>query len=212
MWRLHRWLYCRLNEMVDRKIGIVLDALREAGLENNTLVVFTSDHGDLDGAHRLEHKTLLYEESVRVPFILSFEGRIPAGQVDNIHLVSNGLDLLPTLCDYAGIPVPEGLDGRSVRAVAEGREADPAWRDHVVAESRNSRMVRTARYKYTVYDCGEHRETLVDMQTDPGEMKNLVSNAKLASTLDSHRRLLADWIDRTGDRIAAEYVVRPDTA
>jgi len=210
MWRLHRWLYCRLTEEVDRKIGIVLDALREAGLEENTLIVFTSDHGDLDGAHRLEHETLLYEESVRVPFIMSLKNRIPAGRVDATHLVSNGLDLLPTLCDYAGIPVPEGLHGCSVRAVAEGNMAGPAWRDHVVAESRNSRMVRTSRYKYVVYDCGERRETLVDMEEDPGEMKNLASEPKLAGVLNHHRRLLADWIDRTGDKIGAEYLIRPD--
>ena len=108
-WRLHRWAYCRLTEMVDREIGTVLDALKEAGLQENTLIVFTSDHGDMDSAHKLEHKQVLYEESVRVPFIMSYAGRIPAGVIDDTHLVSNGLDLLPTLCDYAGIKTPEEL-------------------------------------------------------------------------------------------------------
>ncbi len=110
---------------------------------------------------------------------------------------------------HAGIPVPEGLHGRSVRAVAEGRR-EVAWRDHVVAESRNSRMVRTARYKYVVYDCGERRETLVDMHADPGEMKNLALEPKLAGVLNHHRRLLANWTDRTGDRIGTRYLIRPD--
>ncbi len=117
-WRLHRWAYCRLTEMVDKKIRTLLDALREAGLEDNTLIVFTSDHGDMDSAHKMEHKSVLYEESVRVPFIMSYKGVIPQGMVDDTHLVSNGLDLLPTLCDYAGIETPEGPRGRSLRSLA----------------------------------------------------------------------------------------------
>ena len=114
-WRLHRWAYCRLTEMVDTKIGILLKALHEAGLERNTLVVFTSDHGDMDSAHKLEHKSVLYEEAVRIPFIMSYRGVIPEGVLDNTHLISNGLDLLPTLCDYAGIRIPDRLPGLSVR-------------------------------------------------------------------------------------------------
>jgi choline-sulfatase len=204
-WRLHRWAYCRLTEMVDREIGTVLDALREAGLEDNTLVVFTSDHGDMDSAHKLEHKQVLYEESVRVPFIMSYAGRIPAGVIDDTHLLSNGLDLLPTLCDYAGIKTPEGLPGRSLRPLAEGKEAEE-WRDFVVAESQNGRMLRTARYKYCIYDSGSRRELLIDLENDPGEMKNLAEVEDYKDVLDKHRRLLRGWVERTGDKIAAQYV------
>ena len=143
-WRLHRWAYCRLTEMVDGKIGMLLDALREAKIENNTLVVFTSDHGDMDSAHKLEHKQVLYEESVRVPFIMSYKGVIPKGMVNDNHLISNGLDLLPTLCDYAGIEIPKDLPGMSLRSLAEGRNPDK-WRDFVVSESQNGRMLRTER-------------------------------------------------------------------
>lgn len=63
----------------------MLSALREAGLEDSTLIVFTSDHGDMDSAHKLEHKQVLYEESVRVPFIMSYRGVIPQGIVDDKH-------------------------------------------------------------------------------------------------------------------------------
>ncbi|HUT45835.1 MAG TPA: sulfatase-like hydrolase/transferase [Sedimentisphaerales bacterium] len=205
-WRLHRWAYCRLTEMVDREIGTVLDALREAKLEDNTLVVFTSDHGDMDSAHKMEHKSVLYEESVRVPFIMSCTGRIPAGVIDDIHLVSNGLDLLPTLCDYAGIKTPEGLSGRSLRPLAEGKEAEE-WRDFVVAESQNGRMLRTKRYKYCIYDSGSRREQLIDMENDPGEMKNLAEVEGFKDVLEKHRRLLRGWVEKTGDKIAAEYVI-----
>jgi len=203
-WRLHRWAYCRLTEMVDREIGTVLDALREAGLENNTMIVFTSDHGDMDSAHRMEHKSVLYEESVRVPFIMSYKGKISEGIVDDTHLVSNGLDLLVTLCDYAGIETPERLHGRSLRLLATGKEIEE-WRDFVVCESQNGRMLRTGRFKYCIYDSGSHREQLIDLKLDPGEMNNLAELEHYKDVLDTHRQLLQRWVEKTGDRIAADY-------
>ena len=204
-WRLHRWAYCRLTEMVDREIATVLDALREAGIQDNTLVVFTSDHGDMDSAHKMEHKSVLYEESVRVPFIMSYRGKIPAGTVDDMHLVSNGLDLLPTLCDFAGIKAPEGLPGRSLRALAQGKDVRQ-WREYVISESQNGRMLRTGRFKYCIYDSGENREQLIDLESDPGEMENLAEIPKYADVLETHRRLLQRWVEKTGDKIAAEYI------
>jgi arylsulfatase A-like enzyme len=204
-WRLHRWAYCRLTEMVDKEIGTLLDALREAGLEDNTLIVFTSDHGDMDSAHKMEHKSVLYEESVRVPFIMSYKGRIHAGLVDDTHLVSNGLDLLPTLCDYAGIERPQGLHGMSLRPLAEGKNTKQ-WRDFVVSESQNGRMLQTHRFKYCVYDSGRHQEQLIDLKRDPGEMKNFAKAGDYKDVLHEHRQFLRGWVERTGDRIAAEYV------
>ncbi|MDT8303999.1 MAG: sulfatase-like hydrolase/transferase [Sedimentisphaerales bacterium] len=204
-WRLHRWAYCRLTEMVDREIGILLDALREAKIEDNTLIVFTSDHGDMDSAHKLEHKQVLYEESVRVPFIMSFKGVIPEGVVDDTHLVSNGLDLLPTLCDYAGIETPEKLKGVSMRPLAEGGNIR-RWRDFVVSESQLGRMLRTDRFKYCIFASGENREQLTDLKNDPGEMRNLAGIEQYNGVLDTHRWLLRRWIESTDDKIAAEYI------
>jgi arylsulfatase A-like enzyme len=192
-WRLHRWAYCRLTEMVDKEIGTLLDAVREAGLEDNTLIVFTSDHGDMDAAHKMEHKSVLYEESVRVPFIMSYKGVIPRGVVDDTHLVSNGLDLLPTLCDYAGIKIPAGRHGLSLRPLAQGEKTVP-WRDYVVSESQNGRMLQTARFKYCIYDSARHHEQLIDLKNDPGEMENLADNPDFKEVLGKHRRLLQKWI------------------
>lgn len=208
MWRLHRWLYCRLTERVDAEIAAVLAAFREAGLEENTLVIFTSDHGDMDGAHRLEHKSVLYEESARIPFVVSWKGKLPAGAVDRQHLISNGLDLLPTLCDFAGATPPRGLAGRSVRPLLEGRPT--TWRDHVVTESQNGRMVRTGRFKYCVYDRGANREMLIDLESDPGEMTNLAPLPEHARELNRHRRLLQDWVRQIDDQVAKPYIVQPE--
>jgi arylsulfatase A-like enzyme len=205
-WRLHRWTYCRLTEKVDGEIAVVLGALREAGLEEKTVVVLSSDHGDMDGSHRLEHKSVLYEESERVPFIVSFKGVTRPGLVDREHLVSTGLDLIPTLCDFAGIAPPKELAGRSVRPLAEGGTA-ASWRDSLVVEGHHCRALHTARFKYTVFDTGEHREMLVDLEKDPGEMKNLASDPAYRDTLlDCHKRL-QQWYRASGEALAPGYVI-----
>ncbi|MBN1674786.1 MAG: sulfatase-like hydrolase/transferase [Kiritimatiellae bacterium] len=192
-WRLHRWLYCRLTERVDAKIGRVLAQLRESGLEESTLVVFTSDHGDHDAAHRLEHKSIPYEEAARVPFIMRLPGAIPAGEVEAEHLVSNGLDLLPTLCDYAGTAVPDGLPGASLRPLAERRPVWE-WRERLAVESQFGQMLRSRHHKYFVYDSGENREMLVDLRSDPGETANLAARPEYSAELDRHRELLNAWV------------------
>lgn len=205
-WRLHRWAYCRLTEQVDREIGQVLQALREAGLEEKTLVVFSSDHGDMDGSHRLEHKSMFFEEAARVPFVVSLKGVTKPGLVNRQHLVSTGLDLIPTLCDFAGINPPAGLLGRSVRALAEGREPD-SWRPYVAAETHYGRMVCSGRFKYCVYQSGQRREQLVDLECDPGEMSNRAGDAALSEELTRHRQFMREWVATNQDRFASGYVI-----
>ena len=206
-WRLHRWAYCRLTERVDREIGRVLQALRETGLEEKTLVVLTADHGDMDGSHRLEHKSMFFEESAGVPFIVSFKGVTKPGLVNNQHLVSSGMDLIPTLCDFAGIKPPAALMGRSVRALAEGRTA-PKWREYVASETHYGRMVRSARYKYCIYESGERREQLVDLEKDPGEMRNVAADPSYAKVLEQHRQFMREWVEANRDKIAAAYLIK----
>lgn len=203
-WRMHRWAYAKLTEVVDSEIGMVLAALRETGLDKNTLVVFVSDHGDMDASHRLEHKSVFYEESSRVPLIVSWKGVTMPGLVDKKHLVSTGLDLIPTLCDFAGIPVPPELKGRSVRPLAEGRTS-PTWPKTLVAENGDSRMLRSARYKYIVYASGANREMLTDMVKDPGEMKNLALQPEFAPVLKEHRQLLKEWYRQNGETLDPKY-------
>ncbi len=196
-WRMYRWIYCRLAEQVDAHIGQILDAVKQNGLEKDTLIVFTSDHGDMDASHRLASKGLFYEHSVGVPFLMKYSGVIPPGKVDRDHLVSSGLDILPTLCDYAGATVPEALLGRSLRKIAEGRLVKN-WRSFVVSENQTGRMVRSHRFKYCVYTEGEVRESLVDLRNDPGELTNLALLPEYDKVLIEHRAFLARWITESG--------------
>ncbi len=203
-WQIYRWIYCRLTEQVDRHIGRILDALRRNGLDQQTLVIFTSDHGDMDACHRLASKGRFYEQSVRVPLLMRYKGKI-AGQVDT-HLISSGLDLLPTVCDYAGLEVPKGVMGKSLRPLAESKNVDH-WRDYLVTENHTGRMLRSVNFKYCVYREGELRESLVDMRDDPGEMNNLATAPEHADTLDEHRRYLEQWIKMSGDKDAESFAI-----
>jgi arylsulfatase A-like enzyme len=223
-WRLHRWAYARLTEQVDREIGVVLEALRESGRDKDTLVVLTSDHGDQDASHRLEHKEVLYEEAIRVPFVVSGKGVAKPGAVDRQHLVSNGLDLIPTLCDFAGIPKPASLGGYSVRPLAEGKSV-PQWRDCLVVENHLGRLVHGGQWKYLAGRDAKHgdacgicpgriknwdgkvREMLIDLETDPGEMVNLAKERRHEPRLRDGRRLLRAWHERNGVALDPGYLV-----
>ncbi len=202
-WRAYREAYYHMAEQVDRAIGLILVALEQGGWADNTLIVFTSDHGDGSGAHHWVAKNSLYDEPTSVPLIVSFPGRVPEGVVDEQHLVS-GLDVLPTICDYAGIAAPP-TSGRSLRPGIQDPSAE--WRDYVVSElsvgkpeePMLGRMVRSGRYKYCIYSVGEKLEQLFDMAEDPGEMHDLSAQPAMQGTLTEHRAMLREWAERTAD-------------
>lgn len=204
MWRYYRAYYRHCLETIDAQIGSVLAALRRSSHAANTLVCLTSDHGDHDGAHRLAMKRSFYEESARVPFILSGPG-IRAGEVDRRHPVNTGLDLIPTLCDYAGLAVPAGLKGKSLRRLAEGDEVAD-WPVFTISQTLGGRMVRTLNFKYNLYNTAE--EELFDMLADPGEMINLANDPRFVETIREHRKILAQWAKAHDDDKAKGYLER----
>lgn len=216
-WRRQIWGYYRLIERVDGYVGAVMKALRESGQEENTVVVFLSDHGDCHSAHHWNQKTVFYDESARVPFIVSWKGSTPKGTSD--VLLNTGTDLMPTLCDFAGISPPANLPGKSLKAPAMGSK--PGWtRDYVVSQNHmvqckpvdgldikpHGRMVRSDRFKYCVYSEGKRPESLVDMKADPGEMVNLVGDVKYKGILQQHRAFLKQHAERHGDKLAVEIL------
>jgi arylsulfatase A-like enzyme len=170
-WRLHRWAYARLTEEVDRQIGKVLQTLKEEGLEEETLIIFTSDHGDNDSSHMLEHKTVFYEESIHIPLIISQKGKTRSRISEEI--VCNGLDLIPTILETAGVSVPENLPGKSLLPVINEENNAPI-RDHLIVESQLGKAVVTDKYKYISYDWCCHEESFFDLSLDPGEKEERI--------------------------------------
>jgi arylsulfatase A-like enzyme len=197
-WQRYRYAYYRMVEDVDQQVGRVLETLRQIGQEDQTLIVFTSDHGEGLGAHHWTGKMMFYEEEAAVPLIVSWKGVMPAKRLDQNHLVST-LDLLPTLCDYAGIHPPPSVRGESLRAVIE--KPEQPGHEFVVSEmagagagraGRNF-MVLTKQYKYVLLPGADRTELFFNLQADPGEMKNLVADQAVTGELERHRHLLAQW-------------------
>lgn len=184
-WRMHRWAYARLTERVDSQIGRLLAALRGHSLADDTAVVFTSDHGDMDASHRMEHKTAFYEEAARVPLLIAAPG-MARGKVDSEHVVSNGLDLLPTLCDLAGAAPSGDLEGRSLLPHLAG-ESPSAWRDVIPVESEIGQMVVRGQHKYMRFYQGDNCEQFIDLHEDPGEMRNAIDDARYSSCVSRLR-------------------------
>ena len=194
-WRFYRNAYCRLVEAVDSEIGKIVAEIDRQNLWDDTVVIFTSDHGDGCGAHHWNQKTALYEEVANVPLIVCLPGKKDDGKVSEI-LVNEGIDLMPSVCDWAGASVPEGRSGVSIRQLLE----EEATRESIVTETNFLQtsgtlgwMVRTPRYKYVLYDKGQYREQLFDMQTDRGETRNLAVEARYSEILREHREILRQW-------------------
>ena len=141
-------------------------------------------------SHRMEHKSAFYEEASRVPLLVRPPKDAPRGTVDRTHVVSNGLDTLPTLYDYAGVTQPDGLIGKSLRPLIEGQTPE-SWRTHIPVENEFGRMIVTNNYKYMLHDEGENREQFIDLLKDPGETRNALSDPDLAELVQHHRVLFA---------------------
>lgn len=205
IWRQYLWGYYRLVEKVDAEIGKVMNALKEGGYDDNTIIIFTSDHGEGVAMHHWNQKQILYEEAVRTPLIINFKGKTK--QEVYPELVSNALDIPATILDIVGVEKPSTMRGVTLVPVLEGKS--PKVRDFVASETmfasgdRNlgatGRMIRTKDFKYIIYDNGEKREQLFDMKKDPGEMNNLVYNKKYKAQLEMHRELIAQWAKETND-------------
>jgi arylsulfatase A-like enzyme len=223
---------------LDQQVGLLLDTLRETGLEEDTLVALTTDHGIAFP----RAKGTLYEPGVQTAGILRWPGRIPAGRTCTQRIPN--IDLLPTLLEAAGREPPPGLDGRSFWRLASGEDGYVARR--AVFAERNfhddfdpQRSVVQGRWKY-IRNFAERRvrshprdmdwmheapevwdrfletprpcEQLFDLEQDPDEVRNLADAPAHAATLRELRGLLLDWMEETGDflRGAKDTVLWPE--
>lgn len=203
--------YYYYTRRADRDIGRVMEALNSTGATENTLIVIMADHGDGLARHRMVTKQVtFYDETTRVPLVMAGPG-IPDGGVMADQLVSLQ-DLLPTLCDYAGLIMPEGLWGRSLLPALKGESVH----DYLVSQWHTEwgftvspgRMIRTENYKYVLYR-EEKGEELYDMENDPGEKRNLASDPSFESVLNEHRRLLEKYVEEQEDDFFSLHVNVP---
>ena len=200
-------VYHAMVKFIDDQIGRVLAKLDELGLSERTLVIFTTDHGDMAGAHGCIGKSIFsfYDDLVRIPLVMRLPGRIRPGTT--ITQPVSQVDLMPTILQYAGLPVPRHIHGRSLRPLLEGRSIQ--WRDYAFCQRAEvGRMLRTSRYKY-FFRPRPRIVALYDLKNDPNEDHNIAAEpAGRASVRDMHRRLLS-VMARDGDPYAERYPKDP---
>ena len=186
LWKFNRYLkdYLRTIQSVDDGVGEVLNYLDEAGLSDNTIVVYTSDQGFYLGEHGWFDKRFMYEESLKTPFLIRYPKEIPAGSQVN-ELIQN-LDYAPTFLDYANVKIPEDMQGESFRKIVSNETEE--WRDAIyytyyeypsVHMVKRHYGIRTDRYKliHFYYDIDEWE--LFDLKNDPNEMNNIYDDCLL---------------------------------
>ncbi len=219
-------VYYGMLRFIDDGLGQILNVLEILGLREKTIVVFCSDHGDFMGEHRMQCKGgLFYDCLTRVPLIVSWPGQIPGGRRDDSMV--NLIDVVPTLLQLQGLPVPRSMYGHGLPTVTEAppreatfseygaggppfRMADleklprPHGRRALIqslqwreAEGRR-KMVRTREWKY-VHDPMGDRDELYDLANDPWELENVVDEPAHQAVLAEMRLRLADWSIRTED-------------
>lgn len=186
--------------MIDTHIGRILDAVRDLGLWDSTAIMFTADHGEFTGSHRLHSKgPAMYDDIYRIPLIARIPDA-PARRTDTRF--ASLLDVTPTMLDLAGAPIPSHLDGRSLVPLIRD---DPgvAWRDAIFAEFHGlhfpypQRMIRTERYKLVVNPADINE--LYDLMTDPDELHNMYDHPGLADTRHHLLTRLREEMERRGD-------------
>ena len=184
--------YYGMISHLDHEIGRLLDALRDSGEEENTIVVFTGDNGLALGQHGWMGKEDCYEHSIRVPLIFAGPG-IPRNRRCEAYVYL--LDIYPTLCDLVGAPIPASVDGKSFASLLKGEKAEDRHRDYLyLAFEIWIRGVKDGRYKLIEYvnddGPGQHFTFLYDLKEDPWEITNLAEKPEYTETLRRMRKLL----------------------
>jgi arylsulfatase A-like enzyme len=211
--------YYGMVKRLDEAFGRMMDCLTSLGLRENTIVLFTSDHGCHFRTRRGEYKRTCHESAVRVPGMLCggpFEG---GGQIrQQVSLV----DVAPTLLDAAGIAVPDDMQGKSILPLLNNRQSP--WRDAVliqISESGIGRAVRTQRWKYAVTAKNAnaknppasphyHEEFLYDLEHDHYELRNLIDDEKYAEVRAELRQKLTELMIEAGEASPVILPVLPE--
>jgi len=192
---------------IDDELGRLMAKLDELGLADDTILVYSSDHGSLLGSHGVGGKRQPFEESIKVPFIIRWPGAVAArGRPDNLF---GSIDIMPSLCALAGIDVPKTCVGQDFSPVMRGRKGlTPASQFimHIAKENASGgvnhpaplfRGVRTARYTYAVYP--DRPWCLFDNHEDPYQLKNLIDDPGKAKIRRELRAMTAEWLKKAND-------------
>jgi len=216
--KIDEWMrnYYAMTANIDWNIGRIIQAVDKAGLTNDTLIVFTSDHGEMFGGHGRMKKNIFYEEAARVPFLMRWKGRIPAGIISDSCLSTP--DIMPTLLGLAGLGlrIPEQVEGMDLSHLARGRSgpsneaaflmntgACAIWED-----GHEWRALRDKRFTYAVFRGGglknlPGKEVLFDNIADPYQLKNLAADTSHRLHMEKYKGMLNTKMTQLNDTFPA---------
>lgn len=193
--RQHLADYYAAIAFLDAQVGRILDALRASGQYENTIIVFSSDHGLAIGSHGLMGKQNLYDHSMHAPLLFAGPG-VPRGR--RTDALCYLLDIFPTLGELAGVAAPEGNEGKSLLSVFTGKQKH--IRDSIFTAYRDvQRAVRDERWKLIVYP-RINTVQLFDLKNDPAEMKDLAADSRHKGEVERLMQQLQVWQKQVGDR------------
>ena len=214
-WEANAIRYCEAIRSLDESVGAVLDFLKESGLAESTLVIYTSDNGFLWGEHGLIDKRHFYEESVRVPLLAWGSGVSKAGM--EIEQMIQNIDIAPTVLEMAGLQKPEHMVGESFLPLMSGKQT--AWRNRIFyayyweydfPQTPTMHGVRTDRHKLIRYHGIWDTNEFFDLMNDPHETRNLIAAPEHQETIRQLTSDLHDWLESTGGMsIPLKRTVRP---
>lgn len=181
---------------MDAQVGKVLNTLKEEGLEENTIVIFTSDHGFHLGEHRFWMKVSLHEESARVPMIIKVPGKKPA----ICHSFTELIDLYPTVAELAGLDYSKHLQGKSLVKTLDDPSCEVRDQAFAVTQDGKTFLIRTGKWAYIQYDeDASAGMELFDMEYDPKQYNNLAHNPKYAKILEEMQQRLKNKLAEVRD-------------
>lgn len=206
-WKQYLAFYYGLVERVDQELGRLIDSLKENGQLENTIIIFSSDHGDLMAAHRCPFKgPMMYEELVNIPLIVSYPKMLPVGVTR--EQLSVNTDVFPTICDLLGLQIPLGLDGISLKNCMLGSQENS--RDYIVLQYYSKqdwvnpiRTIVNKEYKYNLYLDGQEELYKIGPQQD--ESCNLVDDRQFSHIKQQMKELLFNWILEEDDPFFSYY-------
>ena len=207
--------YYRSSQSLDDSIGTIMKAVDDSGEADNTILVYTSDHGYSLGEHGLTEKHYSYEKCIRVPMIIRYPKMIKHPGTRRKELVIN-MDVAPTLLDLADTPIPKDVEGKSWRPLLEAKsESEQNFRDDFLCYLEGLTLaVRTKRYKLIQWPNTEFQE-LYDLKKDPDEMKNLINDSnysKIRKQLENRIEVYkkeTDLREKINLKIAEPYFLGP---
>ena len=212
--KIAEWMrvYYAMTTNLDWNFGRLISSIEDAGIINNTIIIFTSDHGEMFGAHGRMKKNIFYEESIRVPFLIQWRDKLSSGL--KLDTLLSTVDIMPTILGLVDVEIPKEVEGTDLSLVLKGERfeeplfaflmntgACAIWED-----GHEWRAIRDKKYTYAVYRGSKdlpRKELFFDNMNDPFQLNNLIDNSKYFTQINRFRNFLSDKMNQLNDEFPA---------